>query len=274
MNLHNVLGFFGPLRLFRKTASDPSLSRFQQFLYYRFRDSSLLKQALTHKSCTSPDDREGITSNERMEFLGDAVLNCLVTEHLYLLYPDKSEGQLSKVKSLIVSRKILGEIALSIHLGQYLLFGNSEMKSGGVQRLSILSNAFEAVLGAIYLDGGLQASRAFLKRFLYCRIDTFLSDSDNFNYKSKILELSQHDGFGFPHYSVIAASGPDHAKEYRVRIKIAGIPLGEGVGPNKKIAQQNAAREAIEKYSKDFILSNKGEKNDELVPHGRTADDH
>ena len=267
MNLYNFFGFFGSLRLFRKKTSDPSLAGLQQFLYYRFRDEGLLKQALTHKSCTSPDDREGITSNERMEFLGDAVLNCLVTEHLYRLYPHTSEGHLSKVKSLIVSRKILGEIALSIHLGQYLLFGKSEMKSGEVHRLSILSNAFEAVLGAVYLDGGLKASRSFLKRFLFCRIDSFVNDSDNFNYKSKILELSQHDGFGFPHYSVISASGPDHAKEYRVRIKIAGVTLGEGLGPNKKIAQQNAAREAIEKYSKEFILLNKGEKNDELVSH-------
>jgi ribonuclease III len=267
MNLHKLLGFFGQVRLFRKNRGDPSLSRLQQFLYYRFRDKSLLIQSLTHKSCVSPDDKDGIQSNERMEFLGDAVLNCLVTEHLYRLYPETSEGQLSKVKSLIVSRKILGEIALSIHLGQYLLFGNSEMKSGGVQRISILSNAFEAVLGAVYLDGGIKASRAFLKRFLFCRIDSFLNDSDNINYKSKILELSQHDGFGFPHYSVISASGPDHAKEYRVRIKISGVILGEGMGPNKKIAQQNAAREAIDTYSKEMILSHKGEKQDELVSY-------
>jgi ribonuclease III len=267
MNLHNLLGLFGKVRFLRKDRLDPSLNRFQQFLYYRFRNGGLLKQALTHKSCSSPEDREGIASNERMEFLGDAVLNCLVTEHLYKLYPDKSEGQLSKVKSLIVSRKILGEIALSIHLGQYLIFGNSEMKSGGLQRQSILSNAFEAVLGAIYLDGGLGAAREFLERYLFGRIDSFLSDSDNINYKSKILELSQHDGFGFPHYSVVSASGPDHAKEYRVRIKIAGVTLGEGVGPNKKLAQQNAAREAIEKYSKEYIQSQKGEKNNELVSH-------
>ncbi len=267
MNLHSLRGLFGWLPRFRKDRDDPSLARLQQSLYYRFRDSGLLKQALTHKSCASPEDREGISSNERMEFLGDAVLNCLVTEHLYKLYPDKSEGQLSKVKSLIVSRKILGEIAVSIHLGTYLIFGNSEMKSGGLQRQSILSNAFEAVLGAVYLDGGLDVSRDFLKRFLFCQIDSFVNDSDNINYKSKILELAQHDGFGFPHYSVISATGPDHAKEYRIRIKIAGVALGEGSGPNKKLAQQNAAREAIEKYSKEFIQSHKGEKNDELVSH-------
>lgn len=224
----------------------------------------------------------GLGSNERMEFLGDAVLNCLVTDHLYCLYPKKSEGQLSKVKSLIVSRKILGEIALSIDLGQFLSFGNSELKSGGVQRLSILSNAFEALLGALYLDGGLEQARQFLKRFLYDRIDTFLSDLDNINYKSRILESSQRDGFGIPRYATVAAIGPDHAKEFKVRIEIAGVALGEGCGPNKKIAQQNAAREAIVVYSKDFILSHinlpsgrqpllyskgKGAEKNELVSH-------
>ena len=267
MSLHKLLVFLRAAR-FRKKRGTPALDRLQESLHYRFRDIGLLQQSLTHKSCTGPDDKKGLASNERMEFLGDAVLNCLVTEHLYRRYPNKSEGQLSIVKSLIVSRKILGEIALSIHLGRYLLFGNSEMKSGGNERLSILSNAYEAVLGAIYLDNGLEAARKFLKRFLFDRIDSFVGDSDNINYKSKILELSQRDGFGFPNYSVIAAKGPDHAKEFRIRIQIAGITLGEGTGPNKKIAQQNAAREAMDTYSKEFILSQiKGEENNELVSH-------
>ncbi len=266
MHLPKILGFFKTTPLFRKSRPDSSLEQLQRFLSYRFHDGALLKQALTHKSCMSPDDKKGLGSNERMEFLGDAALNCLVTEHLFFLYPEKSEGQLSKVKSLIVSRKILGEIALSIHLGQYLLFGNSEMKTGGTQRLSILSNAFEAVLGAVYLDGGIKAARAFLEKFLFSRIEGFLNDSDNINYKSRILELSQHDGFGFPHYTVISAVGPDHAKEYTVRVQISGIPLGEGSGPNKKIAQQNAARKAIEIYSKDLILSRKADKKNGTSP--------
>ena len=268
MNLPKLPGFFGALHLFRGKRSESSLDKLQQSLHYRFRETRLLRQALTHKSSVSPDDKIGLDSNERMEFLGDAVLNCLVTDHLYCLYPKKSEGQLSKVKSLIVSRKILGEIALSIDLGQFLSFGNSELKSGGVQRLSILSNAFEALLGAVYLDGGLEKARQFLKRFLYDRIDTFLSDLDNINYKSKILESSQRDGFGIPRYATVAAIGPDHAKEFKVRIEIAGVALGEGCGPNKKIAQQNAAREAIAVYSKDYILSqSKGARYHELVSH-------
>jgi ribonuclease III, bacterial len=255
MNLPKLLGFLRALRSFRKKTSDPSLDKLQQSLQYQFREEQLLRQSLTHKSSVGPDDKMGLHSNERMEFLGDAVLNCLVTDHLYRLYPEKSEGQLSKVKSLIVSRKILGEIAQSIDLGQFLTFGNSELKSGGIQRMSILSNAFEAVLGAVYLDGGLEAARQFLERFLYNRIDTFLSDSDNINYKSRILESAQRDGFGIPRYAMVSAVGPDHAKEFKVRIEIAGMALGEGKGPNKKIAQQNAAREALIVYSKEVILS-------------------
>jgi ribonuclease-3 len=268
MNLPKLLGFFGALRSFRKKRGYSSLDKLQHALDYRFRNAGLLAQALTHKSSVSSDDRKGLGSNERMEFLGDAVLNCLVTDHLYRLHREKSEGQLSKVKSLIVSRKILGEIALSIDLGQFLSFGNSELKSGGTQRLSILSNAFEAVLGAMYLDGGLESARQFLERFLYNRIDAFLNDSDNINYKSKMLESAQRDGFGIPRYAMVAAIGPDHAKEFKVRIEVAGVALGEGKGPNKKIAQQNAAREATFIYSKDFILSHiKGEKKNELVSH-------
>jgi ribonuclease III len=265
MILHKILGIAAGI-IKRRQAGNTSLDQLQKSIRYRFRNQCLLQQALTHKSCVSPDDRQGLLSNERMEFLGDAVLNCLVTEHPYNNYPDKAEGQLSKIKSLVVSRKILGEIALSIQLGKYLLFGNSEIKSGGTQRLSILSNAFEALLGAIYLDKGLKPSRNFLKKFLFCNIETFMCDSDNINYKSKILELSQRDGFGFPSYSVIEASGPDHAKEFRMKIQIAGVVLGEGCGPNKKIAQQNAAREAIEVYDKEMILSHhKGDNKNELV---------
>lgn len=249
-----------------KEQSDGAIDRLQAVLGYRFKKSGLLRQALTHKSAIAPEDTKGLLSNERLEFLGDAVLNCLVTEYLYLTYPDKSEGQLSKIKSLVVSRKILGEIAHTFDLGKYLIFGISEEKSGGRNRLSTMSNAFEAVLGSIYLDGGLEPAKEMLKKFLYDRIPEFLQDERNVNYKSKILELSQHDGFGIPKYVTLAASGPDHAKEFKISIEIAGIPMGEGVGTNKKIAQQNAAQIATLNYSKEEILSRlKGEKHNELV---------
>ena len=250
----------------RQRQVESSFEKLQKTLGYRFRSIGILRQALTHKSSVAPEDTKGLFSNERLEFLGDAVLNCLVTEYLYLTYPDKSEGQLSKIKSLVVSRKILGEIAVSFNLGQYLIFGLSEEKSGGRSRLSTLSNAFEAVLGAVYLDGGLEAAKGILNLLLFKRIPEFLRDERNINYKSKILEIAQHDGNGITKYVTIGTSGPDHAKEFKVRIEIAGITLGEGVGPNKKIAQQNAAQIATNNYSKEEMLSRlKGEGKNELV---------
>jgi ribonuclease-3 len=236
----------------------------QKIIGYTFKDISLLQQACTHTSYLNSEQQKGLQSNERLEFLGDAVLNFLVTEYLYLHYPGKPEGYLSKIKSLVVSRKILGEIAFSLNIGQYLSLGNSEIKTGGKRRRSILSNAFEALLGAVYLDGGIVEAKGMLQRYLFCRINEFLKDTSNINYKSKILELSQQDGFGVPDYTVVSTSGPDHAKNFHVQIQIAGVALGEGKGTNKKIAQQKAAQQAIGRYSKEKILSQnkKGAQND------------
>lgn len=258
--------------VFRKRAGaaypDGSLGRFHDLIGYKFQSEPLLRQALTHKSSIPSEDCDGLLSNERLEFLGDAVLSCLVTEHLYHLYPDRHEGQLSKIKSLIVSRKILGEIGQALGIGAYMIFGASEEKAGGRDRLSILSNTFEAVLGAIFLDGGYIPAREFLKKLLFCRIDEFLGDERHVNYKSLILEMAQRDGFGMPRYITVSASGPDHAKEFRIRIEIAGLALGEGVGLNKKIAQQTAAQNALLNYDKIKIQSHrKGASNDELVSH-------
>ncbi|MBN1552314.1 ribonuclease III [bacterium] len=252
----------------RVSSSDhvASIEKLQTLIGYRFRSEALLKHALTHKSAIDQEDTKGLLSNERLEFLGDAVLNCLVTEHLYLHHPEKSEGQLSKIKSLVVSRKILGDVACTIDLGHYLIFGISEEKSGGRDRASTMSNAFEAIIGAVYLDGGLEHVKVFLEKFLFKRIPEFLQDERNVNYKSKILELSQRDGFGMPKYTTIEAIGPDHAKKFRVQIEIAGIPCGEGCGTNKKNAQQLAAQQAVEQYNKVYITTRcKGEIDNELV---------
>ena len=249
----------------RRAPAEP-YEELQQVINYRFRSLGLLKQSLTHKSAVAAEDTMGLFSNERLEFLGDAVLNCLVTEYLYMRNPGKSEGQLSKIKSLVVSRKILGEVAQAMRLGDYLIFGLSEEKSGGRSRLSTMSNAFEAVLGAVYLDNGLPEVKKLLERFLFGRIPEFLRDERHVNYKSKILELSQRDGFGIPHYTTVEAVGPDHAKVFTVQIEVGGMILGRGSGPNKKIAQQEAAHQALERYDKDTISSShKGATNNELV---------
>ncbi|MBN1129574.1 MAG: ribonuclease III [Chitinispirillaceae bacterium] len=258
--------------LWRKNRTTPAqegpLDRFQEIIGYRFTSEPLLRQVLTHKSSVNTDDGKGLQSNERLEFLGDAVLNCLVTEHLYHRFPERHEGQLSKIKSLVVSRKILGEIARTFDAGRYLVFGISEEKTGGRDRLSILANVFEAILGGIFLDGGYEPSKRFLVQFLFCRLDDIVKDERNVNHKSVILEFAQREGLGMPRYVTLSAIGPDHAKEFRVRIEIAGVPLGEGSGPNKKIAQQNAAQSALANYRKDGLVSYiKGAKKDELVSH-------
>jgi len=242
----------------RRTAPEdvpPDLDRIQGVIGYRFRSADLLRQALTHKSSVSPEGGGDLFSNERLEFLGDAVLNCLITEHLYQAYPEQHEGQLSKIKSLVVSRKILGEIARSFDLGSYIVFGVSEEKTGGRDRLSIVSNAFEAVLGAVFLDGGYREAGRFLHKFLFGRIDEIIEDEGNVNYKSVILEMAQRDGFGMPRYVMVSAYGPDHAKVFTVRIEIGGVVLGEGTGQNKKVAQQSAARNALMNYNADEIKS-------------------
>jgi len=239
-------------------AAGPGLGGFQRVIGYRFRDAALLRHALTHRSFAGQDDTVGLLhSNERLEFLGDSVVNCLVTEYLYITHPDKSEGQMSKIKSLVVSRKILGEVAQGLDMGEFLIMSSSEEKSGGRSRMSTMSNAFEAVAGAMYLDGGLGAVRKFLERCLFGRIEEFLEDESNVNYKSNILEMSQRDGFGIPRYVTMEASGPDHAKQFRVKILIGGVELGEGTGQSKKIAQQIAAQIACENYDRVKIRRTK-----------------
>jgi ribonuclease III len=251
-----------------RTTRDSSLERLECILSYRFADKQMLRKALTHKSAIPQGGRAWEESNERLEFLGDAVLNCLITEHLYNRHPDRSEGQLSKVKSLVVSRRVLAQCATSMDLGSFLILGSSERKSGGRSRRSLLANAFEAVLGAVYLDGGLEHARGLLDKHLFCRVDEFVGNEEYVNYKSALLELAQRDGFGVPCYKLMGTSGPDHAMQFTVRVEVRGVALGEGQGPNKKSAEQQAAYQATTHYSKETIVSqSKREDGDELESH-------
>ena len=240
-------------------APSAPLVAFQERLGYTFVNLDILVLALTHKSCAAIDDRKGLGSNERLEFLGDAVLNCLVTEHLFDTFPDEAEGHLSKIKSLIVSRKIVGEVGFAVRLEKVITLSASERHSAKAgANPTIVSNAFEAVVGAIYLDAGrsLDPVRAVFERHLYPRIAEFVADGDNVNHKSRILELAQRDGFGIPQYPLLSEDGPDHAKKFVVAVEVAGVRLGEGRGSSKKAAHQDAASHAISAYSKEFITAN------------------
>ncbi|MDR0330101.1 MAG: ribonuclease III [Chitinispirillales bacterium] len=248
-----VFNFIKRLFAGKKRLGEPDLEGFQRVIKYEFNNSALLRHALTHKSFAGQGDALGLLSNERLEFLGDSFVNCLVTEYLYRTYPDKSEGHLSKIKSLVVSRKILGEVAQGLGFGKYMIMSLSEEKSGGRARMSTASNAFEAVCGAMYIDGGLAAVKNFLERCLFGRISAFLEDENNVNYKSQILEMSQRDGFGIPRYATTEVAGPDHAKRFTVKIYIGSAEMGEGTGTSKKIAQQIAAHNASLNYDKSKI---------------------
>lgn len=237
--------FFG-----RPTPGTPEehevLAEFQKQIKIAFRDPSLLRQALTHRSYLGANGSDLRTSNERMEFLGDSVLELVVNEFLYRHNPDFQEGELTKMKSLLVSRSILSGQARDMDLGRFVLLSDAERDSGGPQRASILADAFEAVVGAIYLDQGLEVARAFLEPRLLSAAPDILKDRKFTNYKSVLQEYVQAEFKTYPRYRISAQEGPDHRKMFTVNVSVRGRKLGEGQGTNKKKAEQSAARDALE----------------------------
>ncbi len=221
------------------------LDTLEAVIGYRFFDRSLLSLAIKHRSYVFASDGSGIESNERLEFLGDAVLDLVVTEYLYRSFRSKREGELTQVKSLIVSKSVLAQKGREMGLGKYILLSKEEEQSGGRERTSIIGDAYEAVLGAIYLDGGLDGSRTFVARHLLCDVEEISTNGDNLNFKSVLLEHVQSEGRGHPRYFVNSEDGPDHEKIFTVEVAIGGEIMGEGKGRSKKEAQQMAAKEAL-----------------------------
>ncbi len=213
---------------------------------YRFRDETLLREAFTHRSALY-NETGRVISNERLEFLGDAVLGMVVTDELYHRFPSWSEGQLSKAKSYLVSREVLAHQAKKIALGDYLFLGSGEEKSGGRGRRSILSDAYEALLGAMYLDGGVDKVRRFMCQHLLKEVDRIARSTFYENYKSWLLEYFQGEEGKRPEYRILEETGPDHKKEFTVEVCIDGRVLGKGRGSSKKSAEQEAARRAVER---------------------------
>jgi ribonuclease III len=234
----------------KKFSLDPetrnTLDAFQGLVGFRFQNPDLLRQALTHRSYLGANGSDLKTSNERMEFLGDSVLELVVNEYLYGRYPDLQEGELTKMKSLLVSRSILSNQAQEMDLGRFLFLSDAERDSGGRHRASILADAFEAVIGSIYLDGGLGAAKEFLQKRLLVGADQILGDRKFTNYKSLLQEFVQAEFKTYPRYRISAQSGPDHKKLFTVDVSVRGRKLGEGRGSNKKKAEQSAAKDALE----------------------------
>ncbi|MGO9029873.1 MAG: ribonuclease III [Acidimicrobiales bacterium] len=210
---------------------------------YGFADPSLLEQALSHRSwCAEQGDRP---SNERLEFLGDAVLGLVVAEHTYRAHPELPEGVLAKVRASVVNTRVLAEVALELGIGPLLRLGRGEDLSGGRAKESILADTAEAIIGAIYLDGGVDEARSFILGRLSQRIEAAIVEPGESDHKSRLQEVSVALGRGVPKYNV-DGHGPDHARRYLATVYVAGDHLGIGEGRSKKDAEQEAARLACE----------------------------
>lgn len=224
------------------------LQQFEAKIHYSFNDPQLLDQALSHSSYIRECRQESICSNERLEFLGDAYFDAIIGEILYKMYPEAEEGRLSKMRASIVCEQSLANVARRLAVGDFLLLGRGEEKNGGAQRSSILADATEAVLGAIYLDGGYEKVRefvafAFEKELQDAREGKF----SNQDYKSSLQEQLQAKGITDIHYIMEKEEGPDHNKTFTVALEVKGSKIGRGVGKSKKNAEQEAAKNAIER---------------------------
>ena len=226
------------------TAQPSAYAILEQKLGYSFRDASLCETALTHKSWMNESQESGRTDNERLEFLGDAVLALVTSDLLMKRLPDQPEGELSKSRAAIVNESGLAQVAEILSLGQWIFLGRGEEQAGGRKKRSLLANTFEALLGAIYLDGGFLAAFQVAER----QLSTFIADvpaAASKDFKSRLQELAQAKLQTAPTYTVLSEQGPDHAKTFEIAILIGDKEYARAFGHSKKEAQQNAAEQAL-----------------------------
>ena len=215
----------------------------EQKLGYKFNNINLLKNALTHSSYAN-EVRNGFSSNERLEFLGNSVLSIVVSDYIYKHYPNMPEGELTKLRASLVCEKSLCTFSRELELGSYLMLGKGEDKGGGRERDSILADAFEAVLAAIYLDGGMEPARRHVMNFVLRELKH--TDDEVFkDYKTALQEIIQRNPEESVTYILIDESGPDHDKSFTVEVRLNSNVIGKGTGKNKKRAEQMAAKEAL-----------------------------
>lgn len=212
---------------------------------YRFHNISLLQNALAHSSYANERWHNGLMSNERLEFLGDSVLGMLVAEYLYRTFPDRPEGELTRMRADMVCERTLAKVANRIGLGVHLLLGKGEEQGGGRNRDSILADALESVIAACYLDGGMGAALAFVEKFILVNVP--VAKFHNTDYKTALQERVQQKKNQTLVYSLVGESGPDHDKQFVVELTLNGESVGKGVGSSKKRAEQDAARDAMER---------------------------
>lgn len=211
---------------------------------YRFRNITLLQNALAHSSYANERWHNSLMSNERLEFLGDSILGMLVADHLYRNFPDRPEGELTRMRADMVCERALAQIAQRIGLGEHLLLGKGEEQSGGRSRDSILADAVESVIAACYLDGGMDAAKQFVQKFVLEQMS--IAPVNNKDYKTALQERVQQKRNQVLAYALVGESGPDHDKHFEVELTLNGEVIGRGVGSSKKRAEQDAARVALE----------------------------
>lgn len=219
------------------------MEELQQMMGYRFRDRSLLYEALSHSSFAN-ESRKGTPCNERLEFLGDSVLSIVVSEHIFRHFKHIPEGELTKLRASLVCESTLYEFSKRIKLGEHIFLGKGEEQTGGRTRPSIVSDAFEAVIAAVYLDGGLEAARSYVTSFLPRDLAP-LGGKQLHDYKTELQEVIQRNPEEKVEYYLKDEKGPDHDKQFTVQVKLNSNVIGEGVGRSKKAAEQAAAREAL-----------------------------
>ena len=217
---------------------------------YNFQNITLLQNALTHSSYANERWHNSLMSNERLEFMGDSILGMVVAEYLYRNFPDRPEGELTRMRADMVCEQALSVVAERIGLGGHLLLGRGEEQSGGRNRASILADAVESVIAAMFLDGGMEAAKAFIDRFVLC--DVPVTKLHNADYKTALQEKVQEKKNQMLAYALVGESGPDHDKRFTVQVTLNGNVVGTGTGSSKKRAEQDAARDAMERlFSKE-----------------------
>lgn len=215
----------------------------EEAIGYRFRNLALLQNAVTHSSYANERYHNSLMSNERLEFLGDSILGMVVAEYLYRTFPDRPEGELTRMRADMVCEKTLAGVANRVHLGDHLMLGHGEEQGGGRSRESILADAVESVIAASFLDGGMEAARGFIGRFILS--DVPVKKPRNMDYKTTLQELVQQKKNQVLSYTLVGESGPDHDKQFVVEVSLNGSKVGTGSGSSKKRAEQDAARNAI-----------------------------
>ena len=211
---------------------------------YRFRNITLLQNALAHSSYANERWHDSLKSNERLEFLGDSVLGMVVADYLYRTFPNRPEGELTRMRADMVCEQTLASVANAIGLGAHLLLGKGEEQGGGRNRNSILADAVESVIAACFLDGGMEAAVPFIQKFILVKVP--VAKLHNMDYKTALQEQVQQKKNQVLAYRLVGESGPDHDKQFRVELTLNGQVIGEGTGSSKKRAEQDAARVAME----------------------------